>query len=157
MSTADYADVAIKPPLLFLGALAMGCLLSLVVPIGPRFASPNGLALTVGLILVAVGLAIAVFSVRVFWRAGTNVVPGQPSTALVTAGPYAVTRNPIYIGFMLVYFGLAIMLTSVWVLLLIVPVAIILQRGVVAPEEAYLESKFGDAFSRYKARVPRWL
>ncbi len=72
-------------------------------------------------------------------------------------GPYTITRNPIYIGLILVYFGLAIVMTSLWVLLLLIPVLMILQRGVVLPEEAYLERKFGDAYRKYKARVPRWL
>ena len=58
---------------------------------------------------------------------------------------------------MLVYFGLAIVLTSVWVLLLLIPVLLILQRGVVEREEAYLERQFGEAYRKYKARVPRWL
>jgi protein-S-isoprenylcysteine O-methyltransferase Ste14 len=157
MSTTDYADVAIKPPLLFLGALALGCLLTLFLPIGPGLASANGLALTVGLVFAGLGFVLAGFSARAFHRAGTNVVPGQPATVLVTYGPYYVTRNPIYIGFVLVYFGLSIILTSVWVLLLLIPVLMILQRGVIEPEEAYLERKFGDAYRRYKARVPRWL
>ena len=49
------------------------------------------------------------------------------------------------------------MLSSLRVLLLLIPVLIILQRGVVAPEEAYLERQFGEAYRKYKARVPRWL
>jgi protein-S-isoprenylcysteine O-methyltransferase Ste14 len=57
----------------------------------------------------------------------------------------------------LVYFGLSIVLTSVWVLLLLFPVLVILQRGAVEKEEAYLERKFGDAYRAYNARVPRWL
>ena len=85
------------------------------------------------------------------------MVPTQASTALVAAGPYAITRNPIYIGFVLVFLGFAIVLTSVWLLLLLIPVLAILQRGVVEREEAYLEGKFGDAYRKYKARVPRWL
>jgi protein-S-isoprenylcysteine O-methyltransferase Ste14 len=157
MSATDYADVAIKPPLLFLGALALGCLLTLVIPIGPGLGSANGLALAVGLIFVVIGFTLAAFSARAFRLAGTSVVPGQTSTALVTYGPYKITRNPIYIGFVLVYFGLAIVLTSLWVLLLLIPTLIILQRGVVEPEEAYLERAFGDAYRRYKRRVPRWL
>jgi protein-S-isoprenylcysteine O-methyltransferase Ste14 len=84
-------------------------------------------------------------------------VPGQLSTALVVEGPYKVTRNPIYIGFVLAYFGLAIMLTSVWVLLLLIPVLIVLQRGVVEREETYLERQFGETYRKYQARVPRWL
>ena len=116
MPASDHAEVAIKPPFLFLGALALGCLLSLVLPIGPRLASPNGLALGVGVTFVAIGLALAILSIRRFRLAGTSVVPGEPSTALVVEGPYRFTRNPIYIGFVLLYFGLAIVLTSLWVL-----------------------------------------
>ena len=157
MSTTDFADVAIKPPLLFLGALALGCLLSLVIPIGPELASANGLALATGLSFIATGFALAAVSVRAFHLAGTDIVPGRPSTALVTTGPYKITRNPIYIGFTLVYFGLTIVLTSVWVLLLLIPTLIILQRGVVEPEEAYLERQFGESYRRYKLQVPRWL
>jgi len=157
MRTTDYADVTVKPPLLFGGALALGYVLSLYWPLGPGLASPNALAVTVGLAFIAGGFALAIFSVRAFRRAGTKVVPGQPATALVTTGPYRVTRNPIYLGFVLVYFGLSIVLTSVWVLLLLFPVLVILQRGVVAREEVYLERKFGDAYRAYKARVPRWL
>ena len=58
---------------------------------------------------------------------------------------------------MILYFGLAIMLTSAWMLLLLIPVLIILQRGVVEREEAYLQAKFGEAYRKYQARVPRWL
>jgi protein-S-isoprenylcysteine O-methyltransferase Ste14 len=153
----DAADVAIKPPFLFLGALALGCLLSLVIPIGPGLGRPNTLALMVGLAFVLLGVALAVVSVRSFHVAGTSVVPGEPSTALVVTGPYAFTRNPIYVGFVLAYFGLAIVLTSLWVLLLSIPELAILQRGVVEREELYLERQFGDAYRRYQARVPRWL
>lgn len=149
--------MAIKPPFLFLGALGLGCLLSLVLPVGPGFGSANWLALAVGLALVAIGFALAALSVRRFHLAGTSVVPGETSTALVVEGPYHLTRNPIYIGFVLAYFGLAVMLTSVWVLLLLIPVLIVLQRGVVEREEIYLERQFGEAYRKYKARVPRWL
>jgi protein-S-isoprenylcysteine O-methyltransferase Ste14 len=157
MPASDHADVAIKPPFLFLGALALGCFLSLVLPIGPDLASPNGLAFAAGLIFGVLGLALGILAIRRFRLAGTSVVPGEPSTALVVEGPYRFTRNPIYIGFVLLYFGLAIILTSVWVLALLIPVLIVLQRGVVEREEVYLERQFGDAYRKYQARVPRWL
>jgi protein-S-isoprenylcysteine O-methyltransferase Ste14 len=149
--------VAIMPPLLFLGALALGTLLSFIVPIGPTPGAANAAALAIGATFVVVGFALAALSVRNFRRAGTSVVPTEPATALVATGPYRITRNPIYIGFVLAYFGFAVMLTSMWVLLLLIPVLAILQRGVVMREEEYLERKFGDNYRKYKARVPRWL
>jgi protein-S-isoprenylcysteine O-methyltransferase Ste14 len=157
MTMQDHAHVAIKPPLLFAGALVLGCLLTWFFPIGPGLGAANATALAAGLGLAAAGIALTALSVRVFARAGTSVIPTHASTALVATGPYAVTRNPIYIGFVLVFLGFAIVLTSVWLLLLLIPVLAILQRGVVEREEAYLEGKFGDAYRKYKARVPRWL
>jgi protein-S-isoprenylcysteine O-methyltransferase Ste14 len=157
MRNADHADVAVKPPILFIAALALGYALTRYVPIGPGLASPNGAALAMGLVFVGAGFALAFFAARRFRLAGTSVIPGEPANALVTAGVYRVTRNPMYIGFILLYFGLSIVLTSVWILLLLIPVVLILQRGVVLREEAYLARKFGDDYTRYAERVPRWL
>jgi protein-S-isoprenylcysteine O-methyltransferase Ste14 len=153
----DYADVAIKPPILFVGAIALGCLLSWLVPLGPEVFSGNRRALGVGGGLALIAFGLFVVSVRKFWQAETSLVPGEPSTVLVDVGPYSFTRNPIYISFVIFYFGLAIMLTSAWMLVLLIPVLIILQRGVVEREEAYLQAKFGEAYRKYQARVPRWL
>jgi protein-S-isoprenylcysteine O-methyltransferase Ste14 len=157
MNEADHAEVAIMPPLLFLGALALGVLLSFVIPLGPKPGAANANALMIGAAFVASGFALAGLSFRRFRLAGTSVVPGEAATTLVVVGPYRFTRNPIYIGFVLAYFGFAVMLTSMWVLLLLIPVLTILQRGVVVREEAYLERQFGDDYRKYKARVPRWL
>ncbi len=153
----DYADVAVKPPILFAGALLLGGVLSWLMPIGPGLGSANWRALAAGGALALVGLAIGGLAVRQFRSAGTSVVPGEPSTVLLESGPYRYTRNPIYIGFILIYFGVAIMATSAWMLLLLVPVLIVLQRGVVEREEAYLIEKFGEAYRKFQARVPRWL
>jgi len=153
----DYADVVVKPPILFAGAVLLGCLLSWIVPIGPGLGSANPRALAARGALALVGPALGALSVSQFRQAGTSVIPGEPSTVLLESGPYRFTRNPIYIAFVILYFGLAVMLTSAWMLLLLIPVLIILQRGVVEREEAYLQSKFGEAYRKYQARVPRWL
>src|SRR5262252_8895965 len=101
MGTTDHADVAIKPPFLFLGALAIGCLLSLVLPIRPGLGSANRIALATGLAFVLIGFALAPWSARAFPPAGTSVVAGEPSTALVTTGPYKIPPKSIYIRFIL--------------------------------------------------------
>jgi protein-S-isoprenylcysteine O-methyltransferase Ste14 len=151
-------QIAVKPPILFGGALLLGCLLTWLIPVAPGLAQSNYLALATSFGLVAAGAVLMVWAARNHVRTGGSFNPLQPSTALVTTGgPYAVTRNPIYIGFALVYFGLAIALTSIWMLVLLIPALFILQRGVKGREEAYLEREFGEAYRKYKARVPRWL
>ena len=65
------------------------------------------------------------------------------------------TRNPIYLGMMLGLTGLAIAFNSLWLLMTLVPFALVIRYGVIAREEAYLERKFGDVYRRYRARVRR--
>lgn len=153
----DYADVVIKPPVLFAGTLLLGLFLSWFFPIGPGLGDANWRALAAGGTLALAGLGIGIQAVRQFRAGGTSLVPGEPSTMLLESGPYRFTRNPIYIGFILLYFGIAIMATSVWLLVLLVPVLMVLQRGVVEREEAYLTDKFGEPYRKYQARVPRWV
>ena len=86
-----------------------------------------------------------------------NTSPGSRSTTIVDSGPYRFTRNPIYLGMVLGLIGLAIAFNSLWLLLTLVPFALVIRYGVVAREEAYLERKFGDVYRRYRARVRRWL
>jgi protein-S-isoprenylcysteine O-methyltransferase Ste14 len=85
------------------------------------------------------------------------VPTNKPIRALVTTGIHGRTRNPIYLGFFLVYVGLGMAVHSTWILMLTMPVAVVIRYGVVAREEAYLERRFGDAYRDYKARVRRWV
>lgn len=67
------------------------------------------------------------------------------------------SRNPIYLGMLLLCAGAGIIANSLWGLALTLPLAVILQKGVIEREEAYLEQKFGDTYMRYKAKVRRWI
>jgi protein-S-isoprenylcysteine O-methyltransferase Ste14 len=89
-------------------------------------------------------------------RAGTNVLPSQPTLSIVTDGPFRFTRNPLYVAGSLLYLGLTLIFNSVWPLVLFVPMLVVLDRGVIRREERYLEGKFGDVYLAYKARVRRW-
>lgn len=155
--SGHHADAVIRPPTLYLGGLAAGCLLELLMPIGPGLAGGTGRPIWIGLGLAAIGLAIAAKSVSQFAAAGTSVPLDQPTDALVTNGLYGVSRNPIYIGLNFLYVGLSIALTTGWALLILPILLVILQKGVIEREEAYLEDEFGEAYLTYKKRVPRWL
>ena len=90
-------------------------------------------------------------------QAGTNVDPYRPATAIVTGGPYRFTRNPIYVGFTLMYVGIFALANALLPILLLPAVQQLMRRGVIEREERYLERKFGDEYLQYKERVRRWI
>jgi len=150
----DTAGVLIRPPILFLLCLAAGALLEWLLPpnlVETAWRWPIGIALLAG------GLALAIAAMRAFRRAHTNVPTWQPTTALVTTGPYRFTRNPIYIGLSAIHLGIAALAGSVWIAVMVLPALVVLQFGVVLHEERYLERKFGEAYRAYRARVRRWI
>ena len=107
--------------------------------------------------VVALALALAAWAIISMAKAGSNVPTNLPTTTIVESGPYRFTRNPIYLGMLLVLLGLSIALDNLWLAALLLPFAIVIRYGVVAREEAYLEGKFGDVYRGYRARVRRWL
>jgi len=150
----DNPGVIARPPLIYLAALALG--LGLHAAFGAP-ALPVTLARIVGGLLIACAVAVALPAFRAMARAGTSFRTERPTTAIVTDGPFDYTRNPIYVALTLLYLGIALLINALWVLLLIAPVLVLMQLGVVAREERYLERKFGDEYVRYKARVRPWL
>jgi protein-S-isoprenylcysteine O-methyltransferase Ste14 len=151
--TADTANVITRPPIAWalavLAALALQWLMPL--PFTPA-AAPAG---WVGGAVFAI--ALAAWAVATLTRAGSNVPTSMPTTTIVDAGPYRFTRNPIYLGMIVGLIGLAIAFDSLWLLVALMPFALVIRYGVVAREEAYLERKFGDVYRRYRSRVRRWL
>jgi len=150
----DHSGVFIPPPLLYVFPFLAGLLIHWVHP-ATLFA--RGVTAPFGVILVALGLALAASAMISFRRARTSPIPIKPTTAIVETGPYRFTRNPMYVGLAVLYLGLALWVDSLWPLLLL-PVALFaIQRFVIAREERYLEAKFGDEYRGYKARVRRWI
>jgi protein-S-isoprenylcysteine O-methyltransferase Ste14 len=81
----------------------------------------------------------------------------NPTTALVTSGPYRFTRNPMYLGMSFLYIAFAFAFGVIWALAFLPAVIVMVDRFVIAREEPYLEQKFGQSYRAYKARVRRWL
>ena len=81
----------------------------------------------------------------------------EPTTAIVVHGPYRFTRNPMYVSLVGLYAGVTLFVNSAWPLILLPAVVLLVQRQVIAREEAYLEAKFGEEYRAYKARVRRWI
>ena len=157
----DSAQVRFPPPLLFIGILLLAILIDWFALLPTRL---QGLGIMtsirwpVGAALVLAGLGILAWAAGLFRRRGNNLPPWQPVAELVINGPYRWTRNPMYLGMALLYAGLAVAFDSLLaIILLAVLVLPIIQTQVIAKEERYLESKFGEPYLAYKKQVGRWL
>jgi protein-S-isoprenylcysteine O-methyltransferase Ste14 len=153
--TTDTANVIVRPPIAWAVAVFAGLALNWLMPLPfiPA-AVPAG---WLGAMMFALALALFAWAIVTITRAGSNIPTSRPTTTIVDTGLYRFTRNPIYLGMVLGLAGLTIAFNSLWLLLTLVPFALVIRYGVVAREEAYLERKFGDGYRRYRARVRRWL
>jgi protein-S-isoprenylcysteine O-methyltransferase Ste14 len=150
----DTAGVVVPPPVIYVAGLAVGFGLELLL----TSASLSGAVRWIlGGLLLVVGVALLGSFNTLFHRAGTAVEPWRPTTAIVTTGPYRLTRNPAYLGMALVYVAIALLSGALWVLVPLPIVLAIVDRGVIAREERYLERKFGREYLDYKGRVRRWI
>lgn len=150
----DRPRVIALPPVILAATLAAGFGLGALWPLGlpaPGLARPLGFLLVLGAITMA-GLAV-----REMVAAGTNLDVRKPTRTIVTSGVFGLSRNPIYLGMVLLCLGVALFAGSLWLLVSTPVFAAVLQYGVIAREEAYLEEKFGADYLRYKARVRRWI
>jgi protein-S-isoprenylcysteine O-methyltransferase Ste14 len=144
----------VLPPVWLALCIVTGYALHKFLPIAHLFPEPWKYG---GGILILLGIVMAATAANLFRRAHTPVIPFHPSTALVTTGWYRFTRNPMYLGMVLVACGVAIVQGSVgaW---LPVPVFIaILQLRFIRGEEEFLEGIFGEDYRLFKVRVRRWL
>lgn len=150
----DKPGVIAPPPLIYLAALGAGFVLDALLP---SASLSNTLSVPLGIALIAAGVALQSSFVVAFIRAGTNIDPGKPTKTIVTTGPYRLTRNPGYLGMALIVSGIAVLAEALWIFAALAAAVVVVDRAVIAREESYLERKFGEEYTRYKARVRRWI
>jgi protein-S-isoprenylcysteine O-methyltransferase Ste14 len=150
----DAPGVVAPPPLIYVTALALGFVLEALLP---SAALPRALAWPLGTVLIVGGLALGAAFVAALRAAHTPVNPARPTSAIVTTGPYRLTRNPGYVGMTLMYAGIAVLAGALWPLASLLPALVVVDRGVIAREEDYLRATFGEEYLRYQAQVRRWL
>jgi len=155
LRVADVANVGpVRPPLVYLGSIVLGLLLHYAWPL-PLVGHPVAAPIGVGVVVLAVALFIA--AVRTFRAAGTPVPGNRPTLAIVRAGPYRFSRNPIYLAFSVLQAGIALSVDSLWLLITLAPALALMSFLVIPREERYLEARFPDAYLPYKSSVRRWL
>jgi len=109
--------------------------------------------------IAILGGGIALAAEMSFKRAKTSINPMRPekTSSLVTSGIYRFTRNPMYLGLLLVLVAWAAFLASAWALAGPIAFVLYIGRFQITPEERILSAKFGAAYADYKSRVRRWL
>ena len=153
-SPKENAGVVAPAPVIYGAALALGLAAEFTLPTVPL---PRTVTLWLGGVIIALSIPIVISAFRALTRARTAFDARKPTTSLVSDGAFHYSRNPTYLSLTLLYVGLALVLGSPWVLLMVVPAVALTQWGVVLREERYLEAKFGQEYLRYKAAVRRWL
>ncbi len=106
---------------------------------------------------IGVGAIILVAGWVQFFRAKTNVLHHRPSSNLIQSGLYQFSRNPIYVSGLLLQLGIGLLMNNLWIVLLVPVSKTVLDRFVIAGEEAYLERAFGEVYVDYRRSVRRWL
>jgi len=142
------------PPAIPIVALVLSFLIGLAMPL--PFHRPHW-ALWIGLVVLVAPFFFALWAARVFRRRGTPVNPLGRVTGVVDEGPFAITRNPMYLSLMVMYVGGALLFDLPWAWVLLIPVFLALHFGVILREERYLAAAFGEPYLRYKERVRRWI
>jgi protein-S-isoprenylcysteine O-methyltransferase Ste14 len=143
-----------RPPFVYLGAIALGLLLHFVWPV---WLMSRTVSVPLGGTAVLIAVALFLYAVRTFQTSGTPVPGNRPTTTIVRTGPYRYSRNPIYLSFSLLQFGVAFWVNSLWLLVTLMLAVALMSFVVIPREEQYLETHFPSDYLPYKASVRRWL
>jgi protein-S-isoprenylcysteine O-methyltransferase Ste14 len=117
----------------------------------------SGAATALGSVLIVAFAVWNGWALLAMGRHGTGLLPGQPSTTILDRGPFGLSRNPLYVGLLVLSAGIALLAGSLWALVALPLEWALLRWGAVLPEERYLAAKFGSAYAGYRGRVRRWL
>ncbi len=151
----DAPAYRIWPPIALGAPLLFGLLVTAAA--GDPFAPAPGGSRVVGVVLLVVFGIWNGWTLTVMAANRTAVLPGGATRVVLDRGPFRLSRNPLYVGLILLDVALALLWPSVWALIG-VPVGVaLLFWGAIAPEERYLSSKFGAEYDDYRRRVRRWL
>ena len=153
MTPPDHGPgVRVPPPILVAVLLALAWVQQQLLP------APLGLAFPMlGNLVFVAALGLVVWAIVTLMRAGTDPRPDKPDKALVQDGPFRFSRNPVYLGFVLLVVGFALRWGDLWGWIAVAATLRALDRMAIAREEPYLAARFGSAYADYAKRVRRWL
>ncbi|WP_295813684.1 isoprenylcysteine carboxylmethyltransferase family protein [uncultured Nitratireductor sp.] len=144
------------PPVLYLAAIAIAATLGVFYPL-PWFGPPlSDILFAIGWLLIAGFAFLDLQAMRTLHRAGTAILPTRTADVLVTSGPFAISRNPIYLGNSMLLAGIALVSGNAWFFALLAIACFLTQKLAIEPEERHLALRFGKKYRDYQKRVRRW-
>ncbi len=147
-------DVLDLPPVWLIACIASAWALSIKAPV-LKISFPFQNALGWG--LIGLGVVLGAYAVFAFWRFKTSVIPRQTPSALISDGPYRLSRNPIYLADLIVLAGCVVLFGAVSGLVTLVVFWAAIQYCFILPEEKVLHETFGAEFAAYRGAVRRWV
>jgi protein-S-isoprenylcysteine O-methyltransferase Ste14 len=155
-NTRNNPGVFIPPPLFYIAVFLFSFSLQRNFPIRREFFQTPA-ATPSGAILILAGLFFVVPALRQFFKTKNTLITVKPATSLQTGGIYSLSRNPMYLGLMLIYSGLAFIFGNWWTFLLLPVLFALILFLIIRPEEKYLSRTFGNSYSAYRKSTRRWL
>ena len=152
--TRDAVAFRLWPPVAIGAPFVVGWLVTLV---GGDPVSLGGWRVPIGWALTVFFVAWNGWTLWLFGRHRTGLLPGQATHAIIQEGPFRISRNPLYVGLLALYLGLALLAPTFWGLMLFPAAVLLLLWGAIEPEERFLHERFGPRYDDYTRRVRRWL
>jgi protein-S-isoprenylcysteine O-methyltransferase Ste14 len=148
------AGKKVLPPTYFFVAIVLMVMLHFLLPLAEVTHYPW---LLLGCVPLFLGIAINLITDKAFKLNNTTVKPFEESTTLITTGVFRITRHPMYLGMILILFGIALLMGSLSTFFVIPVFAFLMDHNFVKVEEKMLAEKFGEDWVKYKSRVRRWI
>ena len=145
------------PPLIFVALIATGYGLGYLLPLPWALEPTSGLLSFFGVFFIGGAILLDIATAYTLWHHHTTIWPNRGVDHLVTNGPFAISRNPIYLGYVVILIGLGLFFGNLWYFALAPLCGFLLQKAAIRHEEAHLHARFPVAYLAYRKKVRRWL
>jgi protein-S-isoprenylcysteine O-methyltransferase Ste14 len=153
----DSPGVFIPPPLIYAAFFIFSMILQGYLTIKGMYFFHKQPAIFIGTLLNFAGIFFIFPAMFEFIKTKNTIITLKPATSLQTTGIYSYSRNPMYMGLILIYLGLTLQFGNWWTIFLLPILIIVITYRVILPEERYLARAFGDEYAAYKKKVRRWI
>lgn len=156
MKQKNHPGVYLPPPLVYVAFFFLSIFIQKNIPINANWQNTIQ-ANVIGWILIIISGLFIVSALQLFITSRNTLITIRPAKSLQTNGIYSITRNPMYLGLLLLYSGIATFRGNWWTFILIPLLILVLQSYVIRKEELYLNRAFGEEYESYRKRVRRWI